>query len=109
MVQFARAGMRDPRFQPLASARVRTVRAGGRVYDVYNLNRVLGNVPGADGVKIGYTEDAGRTIVASATRNGHRVYVGAFHAVDLVADTKPLIEWAFKNYAWPGGTPSPGA
>ena len=65
-----------------------------------NLNRVLGQVPGADGVKIGYTEDAGRTIVASATRDGHRVYIGAFHSTDLVGDCKPLFEWVFKNYSW---------
>jgi D-alanyl-D-alanine carboxypeptidase len=100
MVQFARHGMRDPRFQALSAARLRTVKAGGRQYEVPNLNRVLGQVPGADGVKIGYTEDAGRTIVASATRNGHRVYIGAFHSADLVGDTKPLFEWVFKNYTW---------
>jgi D-alanyl-D-alanine carboxypeptidase len=101
MVQLARAGMRDPRFQALSAARVRSVRAGARTYDVFNLNRVLTQVPGADGVKIGFTDDAGRTIVASATRDGHRVYVGAFHSTDLVADCKPLFEWAFKNHAWP--------
>jgi D-alanyl-D-alanine carboxypeptidase len=101
MVQFARVGMRDPRFQALSATRVRTVRSGSRTYDVFNLNRVLGQVPGADGVKIGFTDDAGRTIVASATRNGHRVYVAAFHSTDLVADCKPLFEWVFKNYAWP--------
>lgn len=100
MVQFARIAMQDPRFVPLASARVRTVHVGGRTYDIYNLNRVLGNIPGADGVKIGYTDDAGRTIVASVTRNGHRIYVGAFHIGDLVADTRPLVEWAFKNWSW---------
>jgi D-alanyl-D-alanine carboxypeptidase len=91
---------RDSRFQALSAARSRVVKAGGRQYEVPNLNRVLGQVPGADGVKIGYTEDAGRTIVASATRNGHRVYIGAFHSTDLVGDTKPLFEWVFKNYSW---------
>jgi D-alanyl-D-alanine carboxypeptidase len=100
MVQFARAGMVDPRFQALAAARSRTVHAGARSYDVYNLNRLIGNVPGADGVKIGYTEDAGRTMVASVTRNGHRVFVGAFHINDQLGDTRPLVEWAFKNFNW---------
>jgi D-alanyl-D-alanine carboxypeptidase len=100
LVQFARHGMRDQRFQALAAARSRTIHASGRSYDVPNLNRVLGQVPGADGVKIGYTEDAGRTIVASVTRNGHRVFIGAFHSTDLVADCKPLFEWVFKNWSW---------
>lgn len=100
MVQFSRVGMQDPRFQALAAARVHNVNVSGRTYDVFNLNRVLGAVPGADGVKIGYTDDAGRTIVASVTRNGHRVYVGAYHINDLVLDTRPLFDWAFKNWSW---------
>ncbi|TAK26188.1 MAG: D-alanyl-D-alanine carboxypeptidase [Chloroflexota bacterium] len=100
MVQFARAGMRDPRFRELSSARTRVVHPGGRSYEIVNLNRLLGQLSGADGVKIGYTEDAGRTIVASATRNGHRVYIGAFHSADLVGDCKPLFEWVFRNYTW---------
>jgi len=100
MVQFARAGMKDPRFQALSAARKWSIRASSRTYDVHNLNRVLGQVPGADGVKIGFTDEAGRTIVASATRNGKRVYVGAFHSTDLVGDTRPLLEWAFKNWSW---------
>jgi D-alanyl-D-alanine carboxypeptidase (penicillin-binding protein 5/6) len=100
MVQFARAGMRDPRFQALAAARSRTVHVGGRTYDVYNLNRLIGNVQGADGVKIGYTEDAGRTMVASVTRNGHRIFVGAFNINDQIGDTRPLVDWAFKNFSW---------
>ena len=98
MVQFARHGMRDPRFQALAAARSKQLRSGARTFEVPNLNRLLGQVPGADGVKIGYTEDAGRTMVASATRNGRRIYVGAFHSSDLVGDGRALLEWAFRNW-----------
>lgn len=100
MVQFARYGMPDPRFHALAATRVRTVKPGGRSYDVYNLNRLIGNLPGADGVKIGYTEEAGRTMVASVTRNGKRIYVGAFNINDQMGDTRPLVDWAFRNFSW---------
>ncbi len=101
MVQFARYGMRDDRFRQLSLARRHTVQAGERIYEVFNLNRLLAQYEPADGVKIGYTEDAGRTIVASATVNGRRVYIGAFHSADLVGDVKPLFEWVFHNHVWP--------
>jgi D-alanyl-D-alanine carboxypeptidase len=52
-------------------------------------------------VKIGYTDDAGKTIVASATRKGHRVYVGLMHCTNIVTDTAPLMDWVFANYTWP--------
>jgi len=101
MVQFARHGMRDDRFRQLSLARRHTVRAGERVYEVFNLNRLLAQYEPADGVKIGYTEDAGRTIVASATVNGRRVFIGAFHSADLVGDVRPLFDWVFHNHVWP--------
>lgn len=104
IVMLARYGMQHyPLFVKLAGARAWTVQSSRGAYEIYNLNRFLFNYPGADGVKIGYTDAAGRTIVASATRNGHRVYVGLLHVGDIVADTTPLMNWAFSNYTWSSG------
>jgi D-alanyl-D-alanine carboxypeptidase len=87
-------------FQRLANARSWDVN-GSRNFTVYNLNRFLWSYSGADGVKIGYTDAAGKTIVASATRNGHRVYVVLLHCGDIVADSAPLFDWVFANFSWP--------
>jgi D-alanyl-D-alanine carboxypeptidase len=38
-----------------------------------NHNRLLGIVPGVDGIKTGYTVDSGFTLAASATRGGRRL------------------------------------
>jgi D-alanyl-D-alanine carboxypeptidase len=87
-------------FRQLAGAQSWVVH-GTRAFTVHNLNRFLGSYPGADGVKIGYTEAAGHTIVASATRNGHRVYVVLLNCGDIAADSTPLFDWAFANFTWP--------
>ncbi|MGH2457424.1 MAG: D-alanyl-D-alanine carboxypeptidase family protein, partial [Chloroflexota bacterium] len=87
-------------FRTLVKARSRTVH-GTRTFTVYNLNRFLWSYPGADGVKIGYTDNAGKTIVASATRNGHRVYVALMHCGDIVDDSAPIFDWVFANFTWP--------
>lgn len=102
----ARYGMTHyEEFRKLAAARVWQVH-GSRTYSIYNLNRFLLDYPGADGVKIGYTDNAGKTIVASATRNGHRVYVVLMHCGDIVADSVPLFNWVFSNFTWPASTPT---
>ncbi len=102
----ARYGMTHyDEFRKLAAARVWQVH-GSRTYTVYNLNRFLLDYPGADGVKIGYTDNAGRTIVASAMRNGHRVYVVLMHCGDIVTDSVPLFNWVFNNFTWPASTPT---
>ncbi len=99
----ARYGMTHfAEFRVLARARSWTVH-GSRTFTVYNLNRFLRSYPGADGVKIGYTDAAGHTIVASATRDGHRVYVALMHCDDIVDDTVPLFNWVFASFTWPKG------
>lgn len=97
----ARYGMTHfPEFGKLASTRSWTVH-GTRTFSVHNLNRFLWSYPGADGVKIGYTDAAGKTIVASSTRNGHRVYVALMNCGDIVDDSVPLFNWVFENFTWP--------
>jgi len=106
MAMLARYAMKNPDFRKLASAKLWDVR-GSKSYRIFNLNRFLWNYEGADGVKIGYTEGAGRTTVASASRGGHRVYVSFMHGGDIVKDVVPLFDYVFKNFEW--RYPVPGA
>jgi D-alanyl-D-alanine carboxypeptidase len=96
----ARYGMRHyPEFRKVVGAQTWLVQ-GSRTFTVENLNRFLGNYPGADGVKIGFTDNAGRTIVASATRNGHQVFVAVMKVGDWVSNTAPLFNWVYQNFSW---------
>ena len=96
LCMFARAGMRDPTFYRLASTR--KYEAEG--YALYNLNKLLGLYLLADGVKVGYTDNAGRAIVGSATQNGRRVYVALIRSQNPAPEAQALLEWAFKGYTW---------
>lgn len=102
MAMFARHGMlRDGDFRRLARTKVWTAQGKRGPVELWNLNRLLyGQYDGADGVKIGYTEEAGRTMVASAARNGHRVYASFMHSENLVADARALLDYAFNNFTW---------
>ena len=65
---------------------------GGRTYCI--------GYTGADGVKTGSTDAAGRVIVGSAVHNGHRVYVVVMHSDDTLADATALFDWAWQEFAW---------
>jgi D-alanyl-D-alanine carboxypeptidase len=101
IAQIARLAMRDPRFQQIVRAPSWTVR-GSRTYTVANKNAFLAAYRGADGVKIGWTEEAGATIVASAARDGRRVLVALFDTGDRVSESRALMDWAFAGFRWPG-------
>ena len=64
---------------------------------IVNLNLMLSDYPGAVGVKTGFTEDAGQTIVAAADRDGRRLITSVLHSEDLYVDAAALLNWAFAN------------
>jgi serine-type D-Ala-D-Ala carboxypeptidase (penicillin-binding protein 5/6) len=96
MAMLARYAMQNPEFRTLAATK-------SMVDDDYymkNLNPLLYSYTGADGVKIGYTDIAGRTIVGSATRDGHRVYVSLMGSKNLAGDCAALFDWVWNNFQW---------
>jgi len=96
----SRYGMQQyPEFRKVVAAQTWEVQ-GTRSFTVENLNHFLGNYPGADGVKIGFTDNAKRTIVASATHNGHQVFVAVMMVGDWVLNTAPLFDWVYQNFTW---------
>lgn len=69
-------------------------------YGLYNGNSLLAKYPGADGIKIGWTDRAGWTLVASAVRDGRRLIVTVLDSPDRDADAAALLDWAFASYRW---------
>lgn len=96
LTMLARHGMQDGLFYNLSATK--TWQAEG--YTLNNLNKLLGQYPGADGVKVGFTDAAGRCLVASATRNGKRVFVTVQRSFDPAGDSRMLLDYAFQNFKW---------
>ncbi len=63
-------------------------------------NELLGKVDGVDGMKTGYTVEAGQCLVASAKRDGHRIIVVVLNSPDRFYEAEELIEWAYESYSW---------
>jgi D-alanyl-D-alanine carboxypeptidase (penicillin-binding protein 5/6) len=66
-----------------------------------NRNPLLGALEGADGLKTGYTKEAGYGLVGSAVQNGIRLIVvvnGLKTPKDRAEEGKKLLEWGFRNF-----------
>ncbi len=70
------------------------------VFNLTNLNQLLGSYPGADGVKTGTTPAAGEVLVGAATRNGHRLLSVVMGSTDRYADSRAVLDNGFGNYQW---------
>jgi len=67
-----------------------------------NRNPLLGQVAGVDGLKTGFTKEAGHGIVAAAKQDGRRliaVIAGDATADDRRDDARRLLEWGFRAFA----------
>ena len=95
MAILAAYAMDNPIFAQTVSTK--TVKAGNRT--LRNHNKLLWQVPGADGVKTGYTKAAGRILVSSATRQGRRLIAVTMNAPNDWNDHSILLEDGFARYS----------
>lgn len=73
---------------------------GSRVPELYTYNRMLRTYPGMDGIKTGYTSEAGYSISASATRGGIQVIavtLGAPTSQGRDDDVRRLLDYGFSR------------
>jgi D-alanyl-D-alanine carboxypeptidase len=76
-----------------------------------NLNHVLFWYPGIDGLKPGYTDDAGICQVLDVRRDRRHVVVVLLHTPDLDLDARNLLNYGLGDFSWvrswlPGDSPS---
>ncbi len=95
MVMLGRYAMKDPLFAEIVKTKQYTANWSGP--ELWNGNLLLWLYPDADGIKIGWTENAGQTLVATAQRDGHRVYLALFNSQDRYTDAIRLFDWAFET------------
>ncbi|MBI5167305.1 MAG: D-alanyl-D-alanine carboxypeptidase [candidate division NC10 bacterium] len=96
----ARRALENPAFSRLVRSREATVAIGtrrrGRVRVLKNYNRLLNGFEGADGIKTGYTKEAGRTLVASASRGGRQLIAVLLNDPSRWMDAAALLEYGFE-------------
>lgn len=95
LARLAAVAMANPDFASWAGARERTVPG---LAPLVNRNLLIGDYPGATGVKTGYTSEAGLCLVASATRGDRTLLTVVLGSEDSFADSAALLDHGFDDY-----------
>lgn len=69
-------------------------------YVLKNVNQLLGKIPGVLGVKTGFTEGAGQSLVTLVSRNDHEVILSVLGSGDRFMETEKLIDWVYASFTW---------
>ncbi len=104
MAIIARYGLQKPVLAEIVNTKVKDfprTKQGELPDRLQNHNKLLWQYDGADGVKTGYTDLAGNTIVASATRNGRQLLVVILKgtsATSIYKDASNLLDYGFGQF-----------
>ncbi len=72
------------------------VDTAGNRYPLKNINQLLGKY-GVNGIKTGYTEEAGQVLVTSSLQKGHTIIIVVMKSKDRFADTEKLLQMIQDN------------
>lgn len=106
LATLAEAVMRHPVYAGTAAtleARFTTA-DGRREFAITNTNALLGRLPGAVGVKTGFTPKAGACLAAMAARDGHQALLVLLNAPNRWWDAHEMLDRALTLAAGPRGT-----
>ncbi len=73
---------------------------GQFVHNLTSTNQLLGKIEGIEGVKTGWTDDAGQCLITQTTRDGHTIITVILGSNDRFGETESLINWSFANHRW---------
>lgn len=103
LAQLTNYALKNKKFASIVNTKTTSITINGQARVLSNTNELLGNLYGVDGVKTGFTNNAGRCLVTSTTREGHQiicVVLGADTKKIRTQDSVKLIEYAFKNFEY---------
>lgn len=93
--------LKNKKFADVVNTKYYTVKINGYAKDISNTNELLGVLEGVNGVKTGFTNNAGRCLVTSTIRNNFNiitVVLGADTKKYRTKDSANLIQYVYKNF-----------
>lgn len=92
--------MNNAMFCEIVKTQYKTLPWEGHEWDrvVKNKNKILWNYEGGNGIKTGFTKDAGRCLSAAAQRDDMQLVSVVLAAPDMFNDCMALMDYGFENY-----------
>lgn len=95
LARLASFAVKNGEFKKIVATKEKIIQdtTGTYVYDLKNLNILLG-VDGVNGVKTGYTKEAGQVLVTSKEEQGKTIIIVVMGSADRFSDTEKLLDLA---------------
>jgi D-alanyl-D-alanine carboxypeptidase (penicillin-binding protein 5/6) len=101
LARLASFAMQNVEFRKIVGTKeqIITDTTGSHIYDLKNLNVLLG-IDGVNGVKTGYTEEAGQVLVTSKDEKNKTIIIVVMGSEDRFVDTQKLLDLVSNNLTY---------
>ena len=86
------------KFREIVQTKTKEIKDGNYPRQIFSTNRLLWEFQGADGIKTGYTGNAGKCLVASADKNSFQLISVVLGTHNHFIDSHTLLDYGFNNY-----------
>lgn len=87
-------------FNEIVSSKTVEAKAMNFTRSYNNINKILSQIPGANGVKTGYTGGAGKCLVSSVNVKGHDIIYVVLNCTPRWSETAKMNAYVLKNYSY---------
>lgn len=100
LARLASFAVKNDIFKKIVATKTKTIYSlNGDVYEVANLNKLLG-IEGVNGIKTGYTKEAGQVLVTSKIEKGKTIIIVVMGSEDRFLDTEKLLDLISNNLTY---------
>ena len=102
LAKLSRVAVGNPLISKIVATKSTTVTDffGIKTYYLENINKLLGEVEGVEGIKTGQTALSLEILVTKTTRGGNTILTVILGSQDRFKESKELIEWTYANHQW---------
>jgi D-alanyl-D-alanine carboxypeptidase (penicillin-binding protein 5/6) len=93
--------MQNETFRKIVKSKTKTLSIDGKKNPLKSTNEMLGSYLGTNGVKTGFTDEAGYCFIASAKRDDVELYAVIFDSSSeeqRFDDAEEVLDWGFEHY-----------
>ena len=91
--------MQNETFREIVSAKYYRSTTGNVIRSMKNKNKILWQYEGGNGVKTGFTTQAGKCLVFSAQRDGMTIVGAVLNCPNMFNDAITMLDYGFDNYS----------
>ena len=93
--------LKNPIFRQAVSTKYKEIKSlDNNQYHLYSTNELLDEVEGIQGVKTGWTPEAGECLITLVNQNNHPILITILGSEDRFEETKLIINWVYENFSW---------